>query len=134
MRISSNSSWSEWHKLEKGIITGCTISAVLFSLAMNMLVKAAEVECRGPLSKSGICQPPIRAFMDDLTMTTLSVTGSRRLLKGSEQNTTWAQMSFKPAKSRSLVLKKGKVMERVHFTIAGKKIPTLNEKPVKSLG
>lgn len=31
---------------------------------MNMLVKAAETECRGPLSKSGIRQPPIRAFMD----------------------------------------------------------------------
>ena len=32
-----------------------------------------------------------------------------------------ARMSFKPAKSRSLVLKKGKVMERVSFTIAGEK-------------
>ena len=88
MRISSNSSWSERHKLEKGIITGCTVSAVLFSFTMNMLVKAAEVECRGPLSKSGIRQPPIRAFMDDLTVTTSSVTGSRWLLKGLEQSTT----------------------------------------------
>ena len=57
MRISSNSSWSEWHELEKGIIKGCTISVVFFSLAMNMIVKAAEVECRGPLSKSRIRQP-----------------------------------------------------------------------------
>ena len=121
MRISSNSSWSEWHELEKEIITGCTISAVLFSLAMNMLVKTAEVECRGLLSKSGIRQPPIRAFMDDLTVTTSSVTGSRWLLKGLEQSTTWARMSFKPAKSRSLVLKKGKLMERVRFTIDGEK-------------
>ena len=76
---------------------------------------------------------PIRAFMDDLTVTTSSVTGSRWLLKGLEQSTTWARMRFKPAKSRSLVLKKGKVMERVRFTITGGKIPTLNEKPVKSL-
>ncbi|KAI4881119.1 hypothetical protein NFI96_020517, partial [Prochilodus magdalenae] len=37
---------------------------------MNMLVKSAEVECRGPLSRSGTRQPPIRAFMDDLTDTT----------------------------------------------------------------
>ena len=113
MRISSNSSWSEWHKLEKGIIMECT-------MAMNMLVKAAEVECCGPFSKSGIRQPPIKAFMDDLIVTTSSVMGSRWLLKGLEQSTTWAWMSFKPAKSRSLVLKKGKVMERVHFRITGK--------------
>ena len=39
---------SEWHKLEKGIITGCTISVILFALAMNMLVKSAEVQCREP--------------------------------------------------------------------------------------
>lgn len=37
---------------------GCTISVILFALAMNMLVKTAEVEWKGP-------KPPIRAFMDD---------------------------------------------------------------------
>lgn len=125
---------SEWHTLEKGIITGCTLSAVLFSLAMNMLVKASEVECRGPLSKSGIRQPPIRAYMDDLTVTCTSVTGGRWLLKGLEENITWARMTFKPAKSRSLVIKKGKITEKYHFKISGVTIPTLNEKPVKSLG
>lgn len=64
---------SEWHQLEKGIITRCTISGILFALAMNMVVKATEVECRGPLSKSGIQQPPIRAFMDGLTVIIISV-------------------------------------------------------------
>lgn len=68
LRVTSGSITSNWHPLEKGIITGCTISVILFTLAMNMLVKAAEVECRGPLSKSGTQQPPIRAFMDDLTV------------------------------------------------------------------
>ena len=33
------------------IITGCTVSVILFSLAMNMLVKSAEVKCREPLTK-----------------------------------------------------------------------------------
>lgn len=46
-----------WHWLEKSIITGCTISMILFLLAMNMLVKSAEVEYRGPLTKSGVQQP-----------------------------------------------------------------------------
>lgn len=40
--------------LGKGIITGCTISVILFALAINMVVKTAEVECRRPVSRSGI--------------------------------------------------------------------------------
>lgn len=42
-------------------------------------------------------------------------------------------MCFKPSKSRSLVLKRGKVVDKFHFTISGTIIPTLSEKPVKSL-
>lgn len=42
---------------------------------MNM-VKSAEVECHGPLTKS-VQQPPVRAYMDDLTVMTSSVLGSR---------------------------------------------------------
>ena len=67
-------------------------------------------------------------------MTTTSVMGGRWLLKGIERNMTLARMYFKPAKSRSLVLKKGKVTEKVRFTVAGETIPTLSEKPIKSLG
>ena len=111
LRVSSDQMTSDWHQLEVGIITGCTISVTLFTLAMHMLVKAAEPECRGPLSKSGVRQPPIRAFMDYLTVTT-AVPGARWLLQGLESIMVWARMSFKPAKSRSLVLKKGKVTDR----------------------
>jgi len=78
LRFTSGTVTSAWHRLQKGIITGCTISVVLFALAMSMLVKTAEV---GPLSRSGIHQPPIRAYMDDLTVTSTSVTGCRWLLK-----------------------------------------------------
>ena len=44
----------DWHRLVRGIITRCTISATLFSLAMNMIIKSAEVECQGSMAKSGI--------------------------------------------------------------------------------
>lgn len=117
-----------------GIITGCTISVPLFSLAMNIIVKSAEVECRGPLSRSGTRQPPIRAFMDNLTVMTTSVPGCRWLLQGLERLISWARMSFKPAKSRSLVLRKGKVADRFCFALGETPIPTVTEKPVKSLG
>ena len=44
MRTVSGNTKSAWHILEKGIITGCIILATLFTLVMNMLIKAAEVE------------------------------------------------------------------------------------------
>ncbi len=96
LRVTSGSITSNWHRLEKWFITGCTIFVILLTLAMNMLVKAAETECRGPLSKSRIRQPPIRAFMDDLTVTTTSVPGCRWILQGLEKLISWARMSFKP--------------------------------------
>ena len=55
---------------------------MLFSLAMNMLVKSAEVECRGPLKKLGDRQTPIRAFMDNLMVNTKSIPGCRWILQG----------------------------------------------------
>ncbi|XP_061878077.1 uncharacterized protein LOC133630482 [Entelurus aequoreus] len=134
LRVSSGKTTSDWHRLEKGIITGCTISVILFALAMNMLVKSAEVQCRGPLSRSGVRQPPIRAFMDDLTVTTTSVPGCRWILNGLQEVISWARMSFKPAKSRSLVLKRGKVTGKFCFSLGTTKIPSLTEEPVKSLG
>ena len=42
-------------------------------------------------------------------------------------------MKAKPKKSRSLSLVRGSVRE-IHFKIGGDKIPTVREKPVKSLG
>ncbi|KAJ3582644.1 hypothetical protein NHX12_000397 [Muraenolepis orangiensis] len=134
MRVSSGEIASSWHKVEIGIITGCTISVTLFSLAMNMLTKSAEPECRGPRTNSGQRQPPIRAFMDDLTVMTESVPGCRWILKGLEELVEWARMCFKPAKSRSMVLRKGKVVDKFRFNIADTAIPSISEKPVKSLG
>lgn len=134
LRVTSGAVTSGWHRLGKGIITGCTISVTLFALAMNMVVKAAEVECRGPLTRSGVRQPPIRAYMDDLTIRTSSVPGCRWILQGLERLISWARMSFKPSKSRSMVLKKGKVTDKFRFSISGTIIPSITEQPVKSLG
>ena len=46
----------------------------------------------------------------------------------------WCQMTFKPAKSRSLALVKGKICSDVPFVVAGQRVPTVSEEPVKSLG
>ena len=42
-------------------------------------------------------------------------------------------MRFKPVKSRSMVLRKGKVEDKFWFNIADTAIPTITEKPVKRL-
>ena len=46
----------------------------------------------------------------------------------------WARMKFNPKKSRTLVIKKGKVLKNFVFKISDERIPTVSEAPVKSLG
>jgi hypothetical protein len=72
MGVLSGSVTAEWHRLKLGIITGCSISVIMFALAMNMIVKSTENECRGPRTKSGVRQSQIGACMEDLTVTTVS--------------------------------------------------------------
>ncbi len=133
-RFSVGNYTTEWHRVEKGIPAGCTISVILFSAAMNLLMKAAEKECRGPQTRSGVRQPPGRAFMDDMTVTTKSAVGTRWILRGLESMLSWARMKCKPKKSRSLVVKRGKVTNTIRFEVQGEQIPTVSEQPVKCLG
>ena len=134
MRTITKGSISAWHNLERGIITGCTISATLFMLTMNLLIKTTELECRGPITRSGVRQPLIRAYMDDMTITTTSTIDARWVSKGIEKLVTGARMSFNASKFRLLVLKKGIAMEKAHFKLSGETIPTIQEKSIKSLG
>lgn len=83
---------------------------------MNMLIRSAEVECRGLLTKAGVWQPPIRALMDDLTVTTTSVPGCRWILQDLERLINWARMDFKLTKFRALVVRKGKVLDKFCFS------------------
>ena len=85
LNVMSNTTASYLHRLERDIIIGCMISATLLSLAINIIIKSAEVECRGPVTKSGIRQPQLRAYLDDITMTTSSVIGCKWVLRGLEK-------------------------------------------------
>jgi len=70
LRFSVGDQLTKWQKLEKVIVTGFTVSVVLFVMGMNMLINAAIRETRGPKTDSGIYLPSSRGFMDDLTLTT----------------------------------------------------------------
>ena len=47
---------------------------------------------------------------------------------------SWCRMNFKPKKSRSLSVRKGKIDAATTFRVANKQIPTVSVEPVKSLG
>lgn len=65
-------------------------------------------------------------------VTTTCVPGRRWILKGLKELITWACMSFKPLKSRFLVLKKGKTSHKFCFTLGS--VHPIIEKLVKSHG
>ena len=133
MRFTVQDYTTSWQQLEVGIVTGCTISVILFASAMNLLVKSVEKASRGPLMVTGVQMPPTRAFMDDMTILAKSDTEGRWMLEDLEEMIDWARMEFKPAKSRSLVVKRGKLQKHVKFKIKDQVIPTVTENPVNSL-
>lgn len=70
LRFQSAKFMTKWQPVEKGIVTGCTISPILFIMGMNLIITAASTKSRGPKTAAGCQQPAIRAFMDDLTVIT----------------------------------------------------------------
>ena len=112
---------------------GCVISPLLFVLAMELIFRGAENMSKGVMKNEHLTLPPSRAFMDDITILVPSQISADGLLQRYYDLFTWARMKAKPKKSRSLSLVGGSVGE-IHFKIGSDKIPTVREKPVKSLG
>ena len=100
---------------------------------MNLLITEAAGECKGPKTNEGTQHPPCRAFMDDVTAMAEAEIAIRWLLKRLEELARWARLTFKPSKSRSLILRKGVPLKR-SFKIQGEHIPTLADNPIKCLG
>ena len=134
IRFSTKDFTTALQELEIGIITGCTLSVILFCGAMNLVVKSTEKKSRGAKTNSSMTQPPNKAFVDDMTITTKSVVEGRWTLSELVEVFEWARMKFKASKSRSLVISKGKVSNQYRFKVNSEWIPTLSEKPVKCLG
>jgi hypothetical protein len=134
LRFSVGDQLTKWQKLEKGIVTGCTVSVVLFVMGMNLLIKAAIRETRGPKTESGIYLPSSRGFMDDLTLTTPTHVQARWMLTALTDVASWARMKFKAVKSRSLIIKKGKTTDRFVLRVQNEEIPSITKNPIKCLG
>lgn len=69
--------------------------------------------------------------MNDLTETTSTVAGDRWILRELERIMAQAHLSFKLAKSRCLVLKKGKVTDKFRFRLGEHLIPSVTEKQAR---
>ena len=110
--------------MEKGIITGCTMSVILFALSMTMLVTSVKEETKGPTTRSGQRQVNASLFMDDIATRTESLVQTKYLLDKLVCNLKWAGLSIKPEKSRSLVIIEGKVSN---------KTPSIDRVPVTSI-
>ena len=133
IRFTTEKFTTEWQRVEKGIITGCTLSVILFALTMSWLVESAKNVTKGPKTSSGQRQANSRLFMDDITGTTETVPQSRYLLDSTEKKLKWAGLSARAKKCRSLVIIKGKVKRRL-LKVGGELITPIQDLPIKSLG
>lgn len=59
---------------------------------------------------------------------------ARWVLSALEETAGWARMAFQPRKTRSLVIRKGKVTDRFTMTIQKKVIPSYINNPIQLLG
>ena len=101
LRFAVQNFTTAWQRLEVEIVTGCTVSVILFSAAMNLMVKSVEKMSRGPWMRAGVRQPPVRAFMGDMTVSTKTIIEARWTLTEIEDIIDWARMKIKPTTSRS---------------------------------
>ena len=133
IRFATRDFTTEWQRVEKGIITGCTLSVVLFSLAMTWIVMSVKKETKGPKLSSGNLQVNSRLLMDDITTTTETIVQTSYLLDKLVRKLHWAGLYEKVEKCRALVIVKGEVSSR-KIMIQGKPIQSIQDEPVKFLG
>ncbi|KAL6469854.1 hypothetical protein MHYP_G00209730 [Metynnis hypsauchen] len=126
-------STTAWQQLELGIMAGYTISPLAFTLAMELIIRASAWVVGGERVDGGLRLPPIRAYMDDMTTITSTKPCTKRLLEKLQSNISWAGMKIKPCKSRSISVVKGQITNDT-FTTNNEPIPTILQKPIKSLG
>ena len=100
---------------------------------MELILQGAANTSKEVMKNEHLTLPLSRAFMDDIIILVPSQIAADGLLQRYYNLFTWARMKAKLKKSRSLSLVGGSVRE-IHFKIWGDKIPTVREKPVKSLG
>jgi hypothetical protein len=120
MRFTTKRFTTAWQRLEVGIPMGCTISPLRFVIVMEVVTRSAVPFFDGVVGPVGE-RPPIRAFMDDLTILCPTHERAVRGLQHPGSLIQWTRMKFKLKKSRSLSLRDGR-LRHVRFVIGGEEI------------
>ena len=127
MRFSNAKYFTNWPKLNVGIMMRCIISPLIFVLVMEMLLRSTKDTTR----KKTV--PSMKNFMNDVTVISESKSHMEKLLKRLQELLKWAVMKIKPSKSCNLSIIQGRC-QKIKFAIDNNVIPTIRKKSVKSFG
>ena len=117
MRFTTKEYTTNWNRLEVGIAMGCSVSPILFVLAMQLLLKVTENSAEIVELGGGLQIPPVKAFMDDTTILSSKESTTRKMLSLMDKQMIWCRVKFKPKKSRSLSLRNGKVNQNITLMV-----------------
>ena len=74
--------------------------------------------------------PSVKAFMDNTRILSSKESNIHKILSLIDKQIIWCRMK----KSRSLLLRKGKVTQNINFKVGGQRISTVSEEQAKSVG
>ena len=75
-RSFADSPPSSWHRHERGIFAGCTVSIILFLEGMNIILEYSLQSNASHFLSNGVPLPLLWVFMDDLNLMPSSVQGA----------------------------------------------------------
>ena len=133
---------TSWHRHQRGIFAGCTLSIILFLAGMNIILEYSLVATTPQFHLNNISLPPMRAFIDDLNIMSSTICGAKTLLSRCTIALNWAGLTFRADKSRSIVIIKGRSVNTTPFSVSSPRelsdftsfIPSIHSRPVKFLG
>ena len=114
----SQSATISWHRHQRGIFAGCTLSIILFLAGMNIILEYS-MQARVPqFTTNNTLLPLLRAFMDHLSLMSSTVSGAQALLSRCITALNWAGLEFRADKSCSIVIVKGRSMNTTPFSVS----------------
>ena len=138
----SESATSAWHRHHRGIFAGCTLSIILFLAGMNIILEYSAQVKVPKFTTNNTELPLLRAFMDDLSLMSSTVSGAQTLLSRCTTALTWAGLEFRADRSCSIVIIEGRSMNATPFSVPKAKdqseptssITSIHSRPVMFLG
>ena len=114
----SESATSAWHRHQRGIFAGCTLSIILFLAGMNIILEYCLQVKVPKFTTNNTELPLLRAFMDDLSLMSATVSGAQTLLSCYTTALTWPGLEFRADKSCSIVIIKCRSMNSTSFSVS----------------